>query len=379
MKRLMITLGSIGLVVGAGLLTLAFMRTLDTRQDDQMPSSQTPTMSAERLISGLDHPWDIDFLPDGTLLFTERSGTLSKLENGNKVALETPSDVRAVGEGGLTGLAVDPEFEENRFIYACLNSKAGDIRVARWVADEEVTSLSDRTDIITDIPAAESGRHSGCQLAFGPDKNLWVGTGDAADESQPQDRASLGGKILRVTRDGQPAADNPDGPDKRVYSYGHRNTQALAFYDNEQNGSYGVSVEHGSDRDDEVNPLTIGNFGWAPGNGYDESVPMTDLERFPDAVSAVWSSGSPTNAVSGAAFLKDESWGRFDGWLAVSVLKDQKLLLLNISGGSLSGERSVLENEYGRLRAATLGPDGALYVSTDNGDDDALLRITPAS
>lgn len=377
MKRLMITLGSIGLVVGAGLLTLAFMRTLDTRQDDQMPSSQTPTMSAERLISGLDHPWDIDFLPDGTLLFTERSGTLSKLENGNKVALETPSDVRAVGEGGLTGLAVDPEFEENRFIYACLNSEAGDIRVARWVADEEVTSLSDRTDIITDIPAAEFGRHSGCQLAFGPDKNLWVGTGDAADESQPQDRASLGGKILRVTRDGQPAADNPDGPDKRVYSYGHRNTQALAFYDNERNGSYGLSIEHGSDRDDEVNELKTGNFGWAPGENYDESVPMTDTETFSEAVESVWSSGESTIAPSGAAILKGKSWGRIEGWLAMSILKDKKIVLLNIINGSVNGTRDLYENDYGRLRAATLGPDESLYMSTDNGVNDSLLKISP--
>lgn len=377
MKRLMITLGSIGLVVGAGLLTLALMRTLDTRQDDQMPSSQTPTMSAERLISGLDHPWDIDFLPDGTLLFTERSGTLSKLENGNKVALETPSDVRAVGEGGLTGLAVDPEFEENRFIYACLNSKAGDIRVARWVADEEVTSLSDRTDIITDIPAAESGRHSGCQLAFGPDKNLWVGTGDAADESQPQDRASLGGKILRVTRDGQPAADNPDGPDKRVYSYGHRNTQALAFYDNELNGSYGLSIEHGSDRDDEVNELKTGNFGWAPGENYDESVPMTDTETFSEAVESVWSSGEPTIAPSGAAILRGKSWGRIEGWLAMSILKDKKIVLLNITNGSVNGTRDLYKNDYGRLRAATLGPDESLYISTDNGVNDSLLKISP--
>jgi glucose/arabinose dehydrogenase len=160
-----------------------------------------------------------------------------------------------------------------------------------------------------------------------------------------------------------------------VYSYGHRNVQALAFYPNIQNGSYGVSVEHGTDRDDEVNELKPGNFGWQAGEGYDESASMTDLAKFPDAVQSVWSSGNPTIAPSGATFLTGDSWGRLNGWLAVAVLKDQKLLLLNVKNGSVGGERVYFEKEYGRLRGATMGPDENLYLTTDNGTD-TILKVT---
>ena len=105
---------------------------------------------------------------------------------------------------------------------------------------------------------------------------------------------------------------------------------------------------------------------------------MTDTNKFPDAIERIWTSGSTTIAPSGAAFLSGSAWGRLEGWLAMSVLKDQKLVLLNLSNGSVSGQQVLFEGEYGRLRAATLGPDDALYVSTDNGTNDAILRIVPA-
>ena len=379
MKRLLFLVVSTVIVLGAGAATFALLDTLNKRQVTRQaqPEPSTPDLTAETMIKGLDHPWDIDFLPDGTLLVTERSGAFSRVVDGAKTVLESPADVDANGEGGLMGLAVDPEYAQNQYVYACLNSTRGDVRVARWKLSGTV--LSQRTDIVTGIPAADSGRHSGCQIAFGPDDNLWIGTGDAADETQPQDLRKLGGKILRVDREGKAAISNPDGPDARVYSYGHRNTQALVFYPTLKDTSYGFSVEHGPDRDDEINELKPGNFGWKPGANYDESVPMTDTGSFADANTSVWSSGTPTIAPSGAALLKGKDWGRLEGWLAVSVLKAQKLLVLNIVNGSVAGERSYFANEHGRLRAATLGPDGALYVSTDTGSNDSILRITAAA
>ena len=380
MKRWLVVIGSLVTVLITGAVTVTMLR-----QNAAAPAvtttSQpgTPELTATKVIEGLTRPWDIAFLPDGTLLFSERNGSVSKLMNGQKVVLGEPSDVNAIGEGGMMGLAVDPEFAKNRYVYTCFNSTRGDVRAVRWQLGQAVDELTDRKDIVVGISSADSGRHSGCQLAFGPDGNLWIGTGDAADESQPQDQTALGGKILRVNRDGQAAADNPNGPDRRVFSYGHRNTQALAFYRSVQNGSYGVSVEHGPNKDDEVNELKAGNFGWDPGPGYDESPAMTDTDKFPSAVPSVWSSGTPTIAPSGADFLRGDKWGRLQDWLAVAVLKDQQLLLLNVRNGSLAGERSLFQSDYGRLRAATVGPDGNLYLSTDNGDNDAIIKVVPAS
>ena len=378
MKRIIVGIASAIIVLAAGYITFAIIKANDTSSDvTTVQEPSTPELSANKLIGGLDHVWDIGFLPDRTLIFSERSGTISKLIDGRKVAIENPDDVEPGGEGGLMGIAVDPDFNDSRYVFACFNSTRGDIRVARWAVDQAVEGLTNRTDIITGIPSATSGRHSGCQLEFGPDNNLWVATGDAADESQPQDRSTLGGKILRVDRDGKAAADNVDGPDKRVYSYGHRNSQGLALYAKKQGDSFGVSVEHGPSRDDEINQLQPGNFGWAPGASYDENVSMTDVRRFPDAIESVWSSGDTTIAPSGATFLSGEKWGRLNGWLAVSVLKGQKLMLLNIANGAVDGTRTLFEGEYGRLRAAVLGSDGSLYVSTDNGGDDSILKISP--
>jgi glucose/arabinose dehydrogenase len=211
-----------------------------------------------------------------------------------------------------------------------------------------------------------------------------VGTGDAAVGSVPQDPANLGGKVLRVNRRGAGVAGNPGGGlDPRIYTLGHRNVQGIAFRPGTDRP---FSVEHGPDRDDEVNRLVAGaNYGWDPSRGgtqnsYDESVPMTDLQRFPDAVPAVWSSGSDTEAICGAAFITGEQWGQLQGLLAVAALAGSKLLLMRVdSQGNVTatGQLPQLDGSYGRLRAVRPGPDGALYVTTSNGDNDKILKIAP--
>src|SRR5690606_25638667 len=136
-------------------------------------------------------------------------------------------DVQAQGEGGLTGLALDSDFANNSYIYTCYNSTAGDVRVVRWVLSDEATELTDKTPIVTGIPSNSSGRHSGCRVASARDGTLWIGTGDAAQSANPQNLQSLGGKILRVTRDGEAVAGNIENGDKRIFNYGHRNIQGL--------------------------------------------------------------------------------------------------------------------------------------------------------
>lgn len=357
----------------------------NSEQNSSVPMAEAngTLQTKESVIAqGLQHVWGMAFLPDGRMVFSERRGVLSIISNGAVRVLATLDDVSAKGEGGLMGVVVDPAFSSNQFIYTCLSSAQGDIRVVRWKLDPGL-SLSARNDIITNIPAntvAEPGRHSGCQIAFDGDGYLWVGTGDTARGDTAIQPKSLGGKVLRVTRDGKAAANNLGVDfDPRIYSYGHRNIQGLAFFKSPKHGVPGVSIEHGSTVDDEVNELKSGNFGWAPpANGYDESVPMTDKGRFPDAIGALWSSGNPTQAPSGGAILHGSQWKEWDGALAIAMLKGRHLKILQLDGNNkVLREEKILLGSHGRLRAVAQGPDGQLYVGSSNGSNDVIVALSP--
>jgi aldose sugar dehydrogenase len=269
-----------------------------------------PTLNRTPIVSGLTNPWDLGFTPDATMLFTERPGPIkARLPNGTINLLTTPPDVVVASEAGMMGLAIDPQFASNRFVYTCFASTLGgvnnDVRVARWTINANYTGVSNRLDIVTGAPvniSGQLGRHSGCRPRFGPDGYLWIGTGDAATGTTPQNHFSLGGKVLRVDRNGAGAPGNAGaGFDPRVFNYGHRNVQGLAFRPGD---GMPFSVEHGPAIDDEVNVLVSGgNYGWDPVPGYNESVPMTDFVKFPGAIAAVWSSGNPTIAPSGGGFV----------------------------------------------------------------------------
>ena len=185
-----------------------------------------------------------------------------------------------------------------------------DNRVVRWEVTASLDGLLNRVDIVTGQPWFTN--HNGCRPRFGPDGFLYVGTGDAAVGTNPQSGTSLGGKVLRVDRNGAAAPGNspPAGGDARIFNYGHRNVQGIAF---RASDSFGVSVEHGPDKDDEVNRIVPGNFGWDPVPGYNQTVPMTDSTKFPNAVKAIWWSGTPTNAPSGATFLSGPQWKSWNG------------------------------------------------------------------
>lgn len=340
--------------------------------------SKTPELEVTTVVTGLKNPWDVGLLPSGELLVNERRGVVSKVVEGRAVPLLEIADVVAVGEGGLLGLAVDPQFADNRFIYTCFNSKLGspDVRVVRWKVNAAVDGLTERKDIVTGMPSAGAGRHSGCRVAFGPDGYLWVGTGDAAQPKvTPQDPKSLGGKILRVDREGAVAPGNLPAPfDSRIYSFGHRNTQGLAFLPQPLGDVVGFSAEHGPGLDDEINPLKKGNFGWDPKTGYGEAVPMTDKTKFPDAIDAAWASGNPTQAPSGLAVITGERWQAYNGRLAMAMLKAQhlKILTLNQEGRVIAEEK--LLTDKGRIRAVVQAGD-RLYVTTDNGQNDEIISM----
>jgi glucose/arabinose dehydrogenase len=344
--------------------------------------SGEPGLALDRgFMTGLDHPWDLGFTPDGWLVYTERAEGIAAAhaDGTGRRPLLRPADLFVNSEGGTLGVAIDPAYALNRRIYVCYTSTATDVRLVRYVVDPSVTALTDATPIMTGAPRT-SGRHSGCRPRFGPDGALWVGTGDAATGTNPQSLTSLGGKVLRIDTNGAAATGNPSlgpGADPRIWSFGHRNVQGLAFAPGTP-AWRGYSIEHGTDRDDEVDRLVPGNFGWDPVPGYDESRPMTDLGKFPSAVRASWSSGFPTIAPSGATFLTGSRWGSWNGALAVAVLKGAQLrVYFPQSDGAITGTLVRLQDGV-RLRSAVQGPDGNLYVSTDaRAGGDQIWKVVP--
>ena len=354
-----------------------------------------PTLRVEVVADQLEHPWDIGFLPDGSALVTQRPGRLVLLSHGVRPVRVDLTDVYAEGEGGLMGLVIHPDFAHNRRFITCqthqVNGQPVDIRVVAWqLSPDGASAWPAGPPLVTGMPLNPSGRHSGCRPAVGEDGSLLVGTGDTARASVAQDRSKLGGKVLRMDiNTGAPLPGNPflasrNPAERLIYTYGHRNVQGVA----PRPGGQVLVSEHGPIAHDEINLLRAGgNYGWDPSKGgtdssYDENVPMTDLRRFPDAVSPLWNSGSTTEAPSGATFLTGPQWGRLDGVLAVVALRGSKLLLFTLApDGGVRGVEvpAELNDTYGRLRGARQGPDGALYVTTSNGTNDKVLRVTSLS
>jgi aldose sugar dehydrogenase len=385
-----------GLCTAAVLLLVACGSDAAPAPEVSGPPVGAPALTVEVLADGLDHPWDVARAPDGTLLLDERAGGFTAvLPDGTVRPVDADfGDLFARGETGLMGLVLAPDFATSRRFLTCQGvQEAGgaEVQVIAWTVDEAWTAATRVADpLLGGIPVnRSSGRHGGCRLRFDPSGALLVGTGDNAVGTNPQDLTSLGGKLLRVDpATGGPAAGNPlaDAPDPRtrlVYSYGHRNVQGIAV--RPRTGEV-YTAEQGTSRDDEVNRSVAGaDFGYDPdgdGGAYDESVPMTDLDR-PGAVPAIWSSGDPTIAVCGITFLAGDSWGSYDGLLVAGVQKDTGLLALRLAAdGTLAEAFRVpeLEDSYGRLRTPQAGADGVLYVLTDNGGgEDQLLQVTPRS
>lgn len=349
-----------------------------------------PALTASTVVSGLSFPWDLTWVGD-LLLFDTRGGQVWS-KNGpaaaQRVTMTGLPSIFVASEGGLLGIVAEPEAATTKRFYTCQavrasNGTALDVRVLRWRMTSDTAAVSDGSPVVTGIPLT-SGRHTGCRLRFGTDGMLYVGTGDAATGTNPQNLQSLGGKVLRVQRNGVIPRDNPfyarGGNARYVWNYGHRNVQGLAL----RAGTTQLwSAEHGTDRDDEVNALSRGaNFGWDPIPGYNEARPMTDLAKFPSAKVAMWSSGNPTIATSGATFLTDPRWGAYRGMLAVGLLKGQGVLLMRMNptpGVSpvVSTTRLPQGEGLGRVRTAQEGPDGALWLTTSNGTDDKIVRVAP--
>ena len=323
--------------------------------------------TVEVVAEGLDVPWDIAFLPDGSLLVSERPGRLLLLtSDGNRQVLDVP-EVHQVGEGGLMGLALHPDFGANRWLYVCLTTESEERRENRVERYRFYGGqLAERQIIIGGMPAAS--RHDGCRLGFGPDGNLYITMGDVGEQDLARDLGSLAGKILRLTADGSVPAENPFGTP--VYSYGHRNPQGLVW---DEEGRL-WSTEHGRSGFksglDEINLIEAGkNYGWPVIEG-DETAPGMEAPFLHSGPDYTW-------APAGVAY--------WNGRLFFGGLRGEALYEVLISERGAASLRAHFHSDFGRIRAVRLGPDGMLYFSTSNRDhrarlregDDKILRVDP--
>jgi glucose/arabinose dehydrogenase len=341
-------------------------------------SAAVPTLRATIVQRGLAHPWDIAFAPDGRMFVTERAGRIRVFASGAPAAplrrTFTIPGVQAQGEAGAMGLALDPRFASNGYLYVCVSRNDGGQwlnQVLRYRVSSGSSFSFDRYVVRSGMRA--SANHNGCALEFARDGKLYVAMGDAERPDDAQHPERLNGKILRVNPDGTIPADNPivAGGSRRtaVYSLGHRNPQGFAV---QASTGRKYAAEHGPDEHDEVNLLVGGgNYGWPQVRG---------AQGEPGFRDPCWSSGRPTIATSGAAFAKSANWGDFRNQLFVTTLKEQDLRRYTVSAdGRVCREAEVyFDGLFGRLRAITSGPAGHLFVSTSNGSNDRIIRISPA-
>ena len=335
-------------------------------------------LKVETVAENLTIPWSIDWTPDGMILFTERNGNLRAIQNGQ--LLQEPLLSLGVGgvEGGMLGVAVDPNYSENHYIYVyytynefLLTSN----KLVRYQLEDGV--LNEDKVLIEGIPGGPF--HDGGRIQFGPDGKLYITTGEAGNPELSQDLNSLGGKILRINSDGTIPEDNP-WKNSPVYSIGHRNPQGLDWDDS---GNL-VATEHGPSgwrgiAHDEINIILSGaNYGWPD---------VIGDETKEGLVNPILHTGDDTWAPSGAEFYYGDKIPQWFGKYFVATLRGSHLHMIDfdLQNNSVISHEKLFQDEFGRLRDVKTGPDGFLYILTSNQDgrgapvtnDDRILRIVP--
>ncbi|MEU4659257.1 PQQ-dependent sugar dehydrogenase [Streptomyces sp. NPDC023723] len=337
------------------------------RSAEPTPPAKGSVEVTRTVATGLDSPWGLAPLPDGGLLVSSRDDrTITRVDpdTGRKTVLGEVSGVSPAGEGGLLGIALSPDYAADRMVYAYYTS-ASDNRIVRMLYDAGKPAgeqLGAPDTVFKGIP--KGFIHNGGRIAFGPDGMLYVGTGESGDTGLSQDKAALGGKILRLTPEGEPAPGNPFAGSP-VYSYGHRNVQGLAW-DGKQRL---FASEFGQDTWDELNAITPGdNYGWPEAEG------RSDDDAYQDPV-AQW--GTDDASPSGIAYAAGSVW--------MAGLKGERLWRVPLDGTKAAADpQSFLKGEYGRLRTVVAAGDGKLWLVTSNTDgrgdpgqgDDRILELT---
>lgn len=336
------------------------------RTAERTPPAKGTVKVLRTVTEGLKSPWGLAPLPDGGLLVSSRDdGTIVRVDEktGRKTELGKVSGVSPAGEGGLLGIALSPDYASDHMVYAYFTS-ASDNRVVRMLYDQHKPAgeqLGAPDTVFKGIPKGYI--HNGGRIAFGPDGMLYAGTGESGQRGLAQDEKSLGGKILRMTPEGEPAPGNPF-PGSPVYSYGHRNVQGLAW-DGRQRL---FASEFGQDTWDELNAIKPGgNYGWPDAEG------RSDNPRYQNPI-AQWHTDDASP--SGIAWVNGVIW--------MAGLKGQRLWRIPLNGTKASAApKAFLTGEYGRLRTVAAAGGDKLWLVTSNTDgrgkpksgDDRILEL----
>lgn len=351
--------------------------------------AQDYEIEAETVIDGLDHPWGLAFLPDGGMLVTERSGALRLVRGGELV--ETPIEgtprVYNDRQAGLLDVALHPDFEDNRLVYLVFsqgNAAMNRTAIARGRLNDDATALEDTEVIFRARATKPGGAHYGGRLLFLPDGTMLLTIGEGFIRmNQAQDPSNHFGTIVRLTGDGEPAPGNPfaDGGDgdEAVWTWGHRNPQGIAI---EPSSGDVWAHEHGPEGGDEINRIVAGsNYGWperSNGSHYDG-------EDIPDHAEGDGFAGpllhwTPSIAPSGMAFYDGEDFPAWQGDLFVGALVQTHLRRVDLENGEIVGQEELLGDLGFRIRDVRMGPDGHLYILTDEPEPaGALMRVVPGN
>jgi len=339
---------------------------------DNPPPPGSVVIKDSPIVQGLSYPWEILWGPDNFIWMTERGGRISRVNpsTGSVSIIHTITEVVSNGEGGLLGMVLHPDFTTTPHVFVAYNyNNAGNYRekIVRFTYNG--SSLISPVTILDNISA--SSIHNGCRLLITPDLKLFITTGDASNQSLPQNASAVNGKVLRLNLDGTVPSDNPVAGNP-YWSLGHRNAQGLAFANNIM-----YSSEHGPSNDDEINIIEKGrNYGWPNVHGFcDGGSEQTFCTA--NNVREPLKAWTPTAAVCGMDYYNSNLIPQWKNSLLMVALKNARLyqMKLDASLTSITSTTEYFTNTYGRMRDVCISPAGRVYICTSNGSNDRIIEI----
>lgn len=369
-----------GLVAALLLLLAPLYATGQSGAAAQRIRSEQAVFHLVKEVDGLDHPWALAFLPDGDVLISERPGRMRLYSGGELKTVTGLPDIYASGQGGLLDIALHPDFEQNGWVYFTYSTAGpGGAGTALHRARLEGTRLTDGEQLYRLPKLSGTARHFGSRIVFGPDGYLYMSLGDRGDRFRAQRLDDAAGSTLRLNPDGSIPNDNPFTGRRNVlaeiYSYGHRNAQGMAVHP--ETGEL-WQHEHGPRGGDEVNIIRPGaNYGW-PNVTYGEEYSGGAIGMGNDAPEYEsprihW---TPSIAPSGMSFYTGSGFPAWQGDIFVGALAGRHLRRLELDGRRVVDQEVLLKNRIGRIRDVEVGPEGMLWLLTDE-DNGALYRLEP--